>query len=145
MVNGLKGWIIVALTLIFVVLYGGALMGWPKPPVDESVVMRLEPIIFVIIGYHFGRLPSLQNESTLIEEIKRQTQKADAAQHSKEQAQQVRESLEERIKNARAALASCAPGGNLNRLAEHLESANERVKENQLRQAVAAAVSILNS
>jgi ABC-type bacteriocin/lantibiotic exporter with double-glycine peptidase domain len=90
----------VVLTLIFVLLYAAALFGWIKPLTDMSMITRLEPIIFVIIGYYFGRLPAQQNEKTLKEEINRQTQKADAAQNAKEQAKQDREALEEKLKNA---------------------------------------------
>src|SRR5205823_11882948 len=97
MANVLRGWIMIALTLIFVSLYGAALIGWLKPLADEKMVLRLEPIIFVIIGYYFGRLPAQQNEKTLKDEIGRQTQKADSAQHAKEQALQSREALEEKI------------------------------------------------
>src|SRR2546421_6852745 len=107
----LKNWIMVVLTLIFVSLYGAALIGWLKPLADEKMVLRLEPIIFVIIGYYFGRLPAQQNEETLKDEIGRQTQKADAAQHAKEQAQQTREALEEKVKNVGAALESVSPRG----------------------------------
>jgi uncharacterized membrane protein YccC len=106
--SALKSWMMVTLTLVFVILYGAALIGWLKPLADEKMVMRLEPIIFVIIGYYFGRLPAQQNEKTLKDEITRQTQKADAAQHAKEQSQQVREALEEKLKNASASLASVA-------------------------------------
>ena len=93
----------VVLTLIFVALYGAALIGWLKPLAGEKMVLRLEPIIFVIIGYYFGRLPAQQNEKTLKEEIGRQTQKADAAQHVKEQALQTRgpgRKIEERERRA---------------------------------------------
>jgi hypothetical protein len=109
MADALKGWVMAALTLVFVALYGAALTGWLKPLPEEKMVTRLEPIIFVIIGYYFGRLPAQQNEKTLKDEIGRQTQKADAAQHAKEQAQQSREALEEKVKNARAALAPALP------------------------------------
>src|SRR3954447_25197528 len=84
--DSLKNWIMVVLTLIFISLYGAALIGWLKPLADEKMVLRLEPIIFVIIGYYFGRLPSQQNERTLKQEINRQTQRGDAAQSAKEQA-----------------------------------------------------------
>src|SRR6267143_3724650 len=104
--DALKSWTMVVMTLIFVSLYGAALIGWLKPLADEKMVLRLEPIIFVIIGYYFGRLPAQQNEKTLKDEIGRQTQKADAAQHAKEQAQQSREALEEKVKNVGAALSS---------------------------------------
>lgn len=107
--DALKGWVMVALTLVFVLLYSAALTGWLMPLPDEKMVMRLEPIIFVIVGYYFGRLPAQENERSLKGEINRQTQKADAAQHAKEQSQQSREALEEKLKNVRAALASAPP------------------------------------
>lgn len=102
--EALKSWVMVALTLGFVVLYGLALIGKLKPLADTSVVARIEPIIFVIIGYYFGRLPAQQNELTLKKEIGRQTQKADAAQHAKEQALLSREVIEEKLKNVNSAL-----------------------------------------
>jgi len=100
----LKSWMMVTLTLIFVLLYVIALFGWLKTPVDVAMISRLEPIIFIIIGYYFGRLPAQQNEKTLKEEITRQTQKAEASQHAKEQAKQEQEILEEKIKNAKTVL-----------------------------------------
>jgi hypothetical protein len=84
----LKNWIMVVLTLVFISLYGAALVGWLKPLPDQKMVLRLEPIIFVIIGYYFGRLPGQQNEKTLQHEVSRQTQRADASQSAKEQALQ---------------------------------------------------------
>src|ERR1044071_7095086 len=74
------------------------------------MVMRLEPIIFAIIGYYFGRLPGQQNERTLKQEINRQTQRADASQSVKEQALQSNEALEEKIKNVKATLVSDTAG-----------------------------------
>jgi hypothetical protein len=106
--QAVKGWGMVFLTLTFVVLYGLALVGKLRPLADVSMVSRLEPIIFVIVGYYFGRLPSQQNEQTLKDEIGRQTQRADAAQHAKETALQSREVLDEKVKNARTALAADA-------------------------------------
>ncbi len=144
MANALKGWVMVALTLMFVILYGAALTGWIRPLEDEKMVTRLEPIIFVIIGYYFGRLPAQQNEKTLKDEIGRQTQKADAAQHAKEQAQQTREALEEKIKNVKAALA-VSPGVSVKALADTLDKAGGSVKEDYLRLSVTAALNILNS
>ncbi|HSE19932.1 MAG TPA: hypothetical protein VLB46_22920 [Pyrinomonadaceae bacterium] len=106
--DALKGWVMVVLTFVFILLYGAALVGWLKPLADDKMVLRLEPIIFVIIGYYFGRLPGLQNEHTLREELGRQTQKADAAQYAKEQALLKREGLEEKLKNVAAALGPSA-------------------------------------
>lgn len=140
----LKNWIMVVLTLVFISLYGAALIGWLKPLADEKMVMRLEPIIFVIIGYYFGRLPGQQNERTLKQEINRQTQRADASQSAKEQALQSNESLEERLKSVKAVLESehsvsvTASGGGIFGVAG-------RPPEDGLRHVVGAAMRILNS
>ena len=104
----IKGWLMILLTVAFVVLYGLALMGKIRPLADISIVSRIEPIIFVIIGYYFGRSPATQNERTLKDEITRQTQKADAAQYAKEQALQSREVFEEKLKNVNLALSRTA-------------------------------------
>ena len=139
----LKNWVMVALTLIFVFLYSAALFGWLKPLTDMSMITRLEPIIFVIIGYYFGRLPAQQNEKTLKEEINRQTQKADAAQNAKEQAKQDREALEEKVKNAKAALAS--PLFNVTTKSLNDKNDVEATTVSDLRSSVNVAINILNS
>jgi hypothetical protein len=86
----LRTWGMVFMTLVFIVLYGLALIGKFKPLVDISVVSRLEPIIFVLLGYYFGRLPCHQNEGMLKNEIDRQTKRADAAYQARETALQSR-------------------------------------------------------
>ena len=143
--NALRNWIMVALTLILALMYWAALMGWLKAMPDERMIARLEPIIFLVIGYYFGRLPSQQNEQTLREEINRQKQKADAAQHATVHGQQSSAPLEEKVKNARAALSASAPGITPKGLAESLGRSDGPVKEDALRHAVAAALKILNS
>jgi hypothetical protein len=102
----LKEWGMIVLTFAFHILYGLALVGKLRPLADLSIVSRLEPIIFVIIGYYFGRLPAHQNELTLTNEIGRHILRADAAQQAKETALQSRDALDEKVKNARTALAS---------------------------------------
>jgi hypothetical protein len=139
----LKNWIMVVLTLVFITLYGAALTGLLKPLTDEKVVLRLEPIIFVIIGYYFGRLPGQQNEKTLQQEINRQTQRNDAAQSAKEQALQANEAMEEKVKNVKVTLngeasAFATPSGSHN-----LRSAT--IRDEELRPIVNAAMRILNS
>jgi hypothetical protein len=137
--EAIKSWVMVLLTLVFVVLYGLALLGKLRPLADASMVTRLEPLIFVIIGYYFGRLPSEDNEQTLKDEIGRQTQRADAAQSAKETALQSREALDEKVKNARAALAVGAPS---NGGGAKLESSSSSAPA---RDSVLAALNILNS
>ena len=137
--DALQGWVMIAITLLSVALYGAALSGWLRPLAGERMVTRLEPILFVIIGYYFGRLPAQQNEKTLKEEISRQTHRADAAQHAKEQAQQTREALEEKVKNARAALTPAAPAKSLP------EGAGAAGADEPLGASIAAALNILSS
>lgn len=101
MTDTLKSWMMVFLTVVFVVLYAGVFLGWITA---DNAVKDLQPIVFVIIGYYFGRLPSQQNENSLKGEINRQATKADAAALAKEKSQQEREALEEKLKNVRAVL-----------------------------------------
>ena len=100
----LKDSLMIIVTLIFVLLYAAAFTGKFDPLKDNTMLLRLEPIIFILIGYYFARLPARQNEQSLKDEIVRQTQKADAVQFAKEKAQIEREMLEEKIRNARTAL-----------------------------------------
>lgn len=108
-IETLKNSLMVILTLIFVLLYAAAFSGKLDPLRDNTLLLRLEPIIFVLVGYHFGRHPALQGEKMLKEGIRRQTQTAVAAQQAKEKAQQERETLEEKIKNAKAVLKTIVP------------------------------------
>src|SRR5215475_4010142 len=143
--NSLKNLVMVAIMGAFTLLYAAALTGFIKPFGDEKMVDRLEVIIFVIIGYYFGRLPGQQNEKTLKEEIGRQTQKADAAQYSKEQLQQIRESLEEKIKNVRTALTSSASAEPAKEIAGRQDKIDVSAGDLQLKQAAKTALNILNS
>lgn len=145
MADVLRGWTMAALTSVFVILYGAALLGLLKPLTDVSIITRLEPMLFVIVGYYFGRLPAEQTEKSLKDEIGRQTQKADAAQHSREQVLQNREALEEKLKNVKATLASVAPNTPTTSLAEKLATGNGAGKEELIRHSMAAALNILNA
>ena len=142
--DALKGWTMTALTFVFVLLYAAALVGWLKPLTDAGAAARLEPIIFVIVGYYFGRLPAQQNEKLLKEEIARQTQKADAAQHVKERIGQERERLEERVKNARISLAAHHNPRTHDKFGESGAPGKDEIVGN-LRGALASAIGILSS
>ncbi len=142
----LKGWMMVALTLIFVFLYAAALFGWLKPLADITMISRLEPIIFVIIGYYFGRFPAQQTEKTLKGEINRQIQKADAAQHIKEKTLQERDVLEEKIKNARTTLVSSSCDDSFTTAAaENSMGENIAFSNNIAQHSIETAVNILSS
>ncbi|HEX3552466.1 MAG TPA: hypothetical protein VIA62_04470 [Thermoanaerobaculia bacterium] len=141
----------VILTLVFVAIYVGALLGWipgsNKP--DPTTLSRIESIVFVIIGYYFGRLPAQANEQTLKGEINRQAQKAETAEQAKTAALQEKQGLQEKVKNAKAALASAAPGAPPKPAAEDLATNLSRTlptaSAEVLRQSVLAAVSVLDS
>jgi hypothetical protein len=149
-VNGVRGWMMIFLTLVFIVLYGVALFGGFNHLMDDRMISHLEPIIFVVIGYFFGRLPASQNEKALKEEIGRQTMRAEAAQQAKEQIQQSREAIEEKIKNVRAILlssvtkASSATGRAIHGSADSKDHSGGAVPDEALRQAVDTALKILS-
>jgi DNA-directed RNA polymerase specialized sigma24 family protein len=137
----LRTWGMVFMTLVFIVLYGLALIGKFKPLVDISVVSRLEPIIFVLLGYYFGRLPCHQNEGMLKNEIDRQTKRADAAYQARETALQSRDALDEKLKNVQTVLASEGLG-----LCKGTAGvADKAISEIYQNDAVTAALKILNS
>ena len=137
--DALRSWLMVFSTITLVLLYAATLLGWLRPLADEKMASRLEPIIFVIVGYCFGRLPSQQSERALKDEISRHAQKVDAVQHAKEQALQTLAALEERVKNVTAAVAPVAARKHLN---EHSRTEGTDDKLNGL---LAAALEILNS
>lgn len=102
----LRDILMVILTLVFILLYAAAFTGKFDPLRDNTMLLHLEPVIFIFIGYFFGRFPSRRREEMHQTEIERHTQRLDAAQYAKEKAQQEREMLEERLKNTKTALKS---------------------------------------
>lgn len=92
------------LALVFVVLYAAAFAGKLDPLRDSTMLLRLEPPIFILIGFCLARIQTRRAERTLAIEIERQTKRADAAQFSRESAIQEREVLEEKIRNASIAI-----------------------------------------
>lgn len=143
--NSYKNWLMIILTMVFVVLYTVALLGWLKPLSDVTMVVRLEPIIFVIIGYYFGRMPSQQNEQTLKEEIHRQSQKTDAAQSACEQIRQERDAIEERLRNVKTILMPTVYRDNVKMRADTVLKPYEESSLQDLQQSVKNAVNVLNS
>jgi hypothetical protein len=150
-INAVGSWVMVLLTLVFIALYGVVLFGGFNHLLDDRMISHLEPVIFVVIGYFFGRLPSRHNEKALKEEFSRQTLKTEAAQQAKEQIQQAREALEEKVKNVRAILmfsatkASSASGGPIKSSADSSDRSGGALQEKSLRQAVDIGLSILDS
>jgi len=143
----LKTWVMVILTFLFVAVYIGALLGWipGSAKQDTQTLSRIETILFVIIGYYFGRLPVAATEKTLKDQIQHQTGKADNAEQTKTEALQEKQGLQEKLKNTRATLdipTEAAPDGlplNLGRGAATPDSGDA------LRHSVAAAIRVLDS
>lgn len=90
---------VVIVTIVFVGLYAAAFAGKLDPLRDNTMLMRLEPLIFILLGYYFARFPSRQIERSMTAEIARLTKRADAAQFAKEKANEEREVMEERMRN----------------------------------------------
>lgn len=143
--TALKNWTMVILTIIFVLLYTGALLGWLKPLSDATMVMRLEPIIFTIIGFYFGRLPAQQNEKTLKDEINRQINKAEIALNSRELVQQERESLEEKLKNVQTILIAAENDSSYEFRGEKSSAANDENRVEILKHSLKTAINVLKS
>jgi len=149
-INAFGSWVMVLLTLVFIALYGVVLFGGFNHLLDDRMISHLESVIFVVIGYFFGRLPARQNEKSLKEEINRQNMKTEAAQQAKEQLQQAREALEEKIKNVRAILmspaakASSATGRPINGSADFQDPSGGAVRGEALGQTVDTALMVLS-
>jgi len=147
-----RGWVMIGLTGVFVALYVAALFGVIHPLADDRVVVRLEAIVAVIIGYYFGRVPGEKNEKTLKEEVNRQAGKAKAEEQKKEQAQREKGAAEQRngalemkVKSTRAALTAAAPEAPEAELAPTLARRNAVTADDSgLRQTMAAAIRVLD-
>ena len=140
----LKNWVMTALTLLFVALYAAALLGFLKYTTDMALVLRLEPIIFVIIGYYFGRLPAQSNEKFLKDELNRHSQKAEAAQHLREKVQLECEVLEEKVRNT-ATVLTAANTKTLTESTFKNDNHAHDAGDNHAHSSISAAIRILNS
>jgi hypothetical protein len=145
MTDSLRTWVMVVLTVTFLCLYILALFGWITASSDTALLTHIEPIMFVIIGYYFGRMPGQQNEKTLKDEIGRQTEKTDHAQQEKDKVQKHAAALEQKVKGVRAALASAAPGVPLTEFAPTLSRTPDAAPAAALSHAVVAALNVLDA
>jgi hypothetical protein len=140
-----RTWVMVALTAVFVVLYTAALLGWISASTDDKLLLRLEPILFAIIGYYFGREPSVRTENRLGAEADEERKRRNEAENA-EKAQTAKTArAEQTISNTLAALGSGAPA----RVAETDLPAtlggDSGVDDQSARKAAAAAAAILAS
>lgn len=98
-----KKTIIVVLTVVFVALYVTAIVGTSKWDSDTMAIQLLQPIVYVIIGYFFGRMPSEPTEKALRKDAQEKGKQADDA---KAEASQV----STKLKSVRAILSGAAGG-----------------------------------
>jgi hypothetical protein len=105
--DSLKTWTMAVITLVFVTLYALSIAGRGVP---SDAVNQLQPIVFVIIGYYFGRLPSQQVEGTLKEQVRIHANNATAARNAERKTEVERGIFEERVKNARIILETARAG-----------------------------------
>jgi hypothetical protein len=77
----LKKGTIAVLTLIFVALYVAGIIGvWRgDSAVNSKAITLLQPIVYVIIGYYFGRMPAEKTENALKEQADKKDKEAGAA------------------------------------------------------------------
>jgi hypothetical protein len=84
MADGLKSWVMIILSFIFIFAYVTVLIvDWINGAKGADVIKELQPIVFGIIGYYFGRLPAQQNENALKETISHESAKKDEALEGK--------------------------------------------------------------
>lgn len=74
-----KTTVIVTLTVVFVGLYIAAMFGWTSWKPDGAAIPLLQPVVYVIIGYYFGRIPAEATERKLRSDVETNAQKANKA------------------------------------------------------------------
>jgi hypothetical protein len=130
-----KDWIVVLLTAVFVLLYGLAFAGVLQPLDNDKLVGQVAPIISVIIGYYFGRLPADKTEQNLQQ-----------AQQERNEAVGERERLSTKIAGAKAALNAAAPTVPPQALATTLGGTGSTTPPaDAIRQAAVAALKVLEA
>jgi hypothetical protein len=127
-----KDWMVALLTLVFMVLYVGAMIGWLQPPSNDKLVVQIAPIISVIIGYYFGRIPGEKSE-----------EKLDQARTERDQAVTQNAKSEGKITAAKAALSAAAPSAPPGQLAANLSGGG--VNPQAVQNAAAAALKVLET
>jgi hypothetical protein len=138
----LKQWTMFALTLLFVVLYACGVRGVVWTP-NDAIVKIVQPILAVIIGYYFGRMPSERNERTLKEEIGRVGQEATRARTDKETALRDQTKAQEKLDNVKEVLKTSTPSQETTEGFVRSLSGGGAVNAEALRHSVAAALRML--
>lgn len=144
--EGVKGWVMVFLSLVFLLLYVLALFSLIPDLTDGKVKLltHLEAVLFVIIGYYFGRVPGEQNEKTLRGQLSHEKQDAALERQGRATAENETATLRTKLTDVRATLAAGIPEAPKAGLVANLAGpANEQDAQTALRQVVAAALNIL--
>jgi len=102
----LKTTVIVLLTVAFVTLYVLAIVGRYRWDSDKDAIGLLQPIVYVIIGFYFGRVPSEASEKAAREDA---ASKAREARQASEKLDDVRRTLARAAMTVDAAALAAAP------------------------------------
>lgn len=139
-----KDWIVVLLTILFVVLYVLALTGVLQPPSNDKLVVQIAPIISVIIGYYFGRMPGEKNEQALQQQVTAAQGERRQAETDRSAAQVQRERVVTLIGAAKEALRTAVPGASPQQLAATLGGGGAgKPDPDAVRMAAASALNVL--
>jgi flagellar biosynthesis component FlhA len=145
----IRSWMMAALTFVFALLYVLALVG-KLPDANEVALAHVAPIVAVIIGYYFGRLPAEKHQKDLKEQVEREAtkakdeeKKASAARDAEKQQALERRAAEEKIAAARAALSTAESAPDTGRATFRSVQAGDAASQDALRHGVAAALRIL--
>lgn len=100
---------VVSISILFVLLYVGALLGWAGLAPNEQALRYIQPVVWVIIGYYFGRVPGERTESRLKEQADKSEAAADAAQKAAGKAKVRLTATEEKLAAVRNVLRGPSP------------------------------------
>ncbi|MGD0334673.1 MAG: hypothetical protein ABSA90_15675 [Xanthobacteraceae bacterium] len=143
--DNIKSWIVVILTAIFVACYVAALFGWQATP-NDKIVTTLAPIVAVIIGYFFGRMPSEKIENSLTQQANQRGVEAQHAREAQSAAELRGTALQQKVNDAVHALSGSAPHAPVGDLAITLSGAGPGAPDAaDVRRATVSALKILQS
>ena len=95
---------VLSISVLFVLLYVGALLGWAGLAPNKEALGYIQPVVWVIIGYYFGRVPGERNESRLKERADKSDAAANAARRAASSAQVRLSAIKARLAAVRSAL-----------------------------------------
>lgn len=107
MTETLRSWTILFLMLAFVTLYALVLIGILRPVTDITVITRIEPIVFIVIGFLFGRLPAGCPRQSPENENARHSTRVDTAQDCANKLETGGKGFDEKLASVRAVSMSC--------------------------------------